>query len=126
MSMNMRSVGAYAAAIMLGATLSVAFAAAPASAGCSYSHTDRDPTSGNLFDGSYVNIRTGPHLACGVVGQGQLSHFVKYWCFTPFGDSVTRNGNTLQSWTYLTDTTLGVSGWVSDLYLDNWGSSYYC
>lgn len=123
--MKFRSLRAYGVAVLLGAAMSVVSLAAPASASCTHGHYDWDTTSGKLFDGSYINIRSGPHLSCGVVGTGQLSHNVSFWCYT-WGDTITRNGETMHSWTYLKDTSTGVSGWVADLYLVGNGSGYFC
>ncbi|ANZ39072.1 hypothetical protein BBK82_26350 [Lentzea guizhouensis] len=82
-----------------------------------HAHSNKDTRTGPFFDGSNVNIRRGPHTACRSDGQGQLSHTVDYHCFGT-GDSVTRNGVTYTTWTYLRDVTTGVQGWVSDAFLD--------
>ncbi|MFD4669908.1 hypothetical protein ACFWNN_09245 [Lentzea sp. NPDC058450] len=82
-----------------------------------HGHSNKDSRTGRLFDGSNVNIRRGPHTACTSDGQGQLTHNVDYHCYA-IGDSVTRNGVTYTTWTYLRDTTTGVQGWVSDSLLD--------
>jgi hypothetical protein len=82
-----------------------------------HAHTNRDSRSGRFFDGGNVNIRRGPHTSCTSDGQGQLTHNVDYHCYD-VGDSVTRNGVTYVTWTYLRDTTTGVQGWVSDSLLD--------
>ncbi len=82
-----------------------------------HAHSNKDARSGRFFDGSNVNIRRGPHTSCTSDGQGQLTHNVDYHCFDQ-GDSVTRNGTTYVTWTYLRDTTTGVQGWVSDAFLD--------
>lgn len=125
--MRMRSLSARVSVVALAAAMSVFTVAAPGHASsCNPSHDNWDTAAGKFFDGSSVNIRSGPHLTCGVLGQGQLSHYVRYECYTAFGDAVTRNGETLRTWTYLTDTANGVSGWVSDLYLTNRGSYSLC
>ncbi|KOV84533.1 hypothetical protein [Nocardia sp. NRRL S-836] len=81
-------------------------------------HSNKDTRSGRFFDAGNVNIRRGPHTSsCTSDGQGQLTHNVDYHCWA-LGDSVTRNGSTYTTWTYLRDTTTGVQGWVSDAYLD--------
>ncbi|MGI5498962.1 hypothetical protein [Lentzea sp. CA-135723] len=82
-----------------------------------HGHSNKDSRSGQLFDGSNVNIRRGPHVGCTSDGQGQLSHNADYHCYA-IGDAVTRNGVTYTTWTYLRDTTTGVQGWVSDSLLD--------
>lgn len=92
---------------------------------CSHSHTNRDPRSGQFFDGSGVNIRTGPHTSCTSVGHGQLSHMVDYHCYA-VGDTV----NGWSTWTYLRDVTTNTYGWVNDSHLDyrdaTRGSFYEC
>jgi hypothetical protein len=92
---------------------------------CSHAHSNLDPRSGQFFDASGVYIRTGPHTSCTALGQGQLTHNVDYHCWA-VGDTV----NGWSTWTYLRDTTTGVSGWVSDSLLDyrdgTRGSTYAC
>ena len=83
-----------------------------------HAHRNADTRTGRFFDGSNVNIRRFPHTGCTSDGQGQLTHNVDYHCYG-FGDSVTRNGVTYTTWTYLRDTTTGVQGWVSDAFLDH-------
>jgi hypothetical protein len=82
-------------------------------------HSNKDSRNGRFFDGNNVAIRIGPHLpvGCTINGFGQLSHNVDYHCFAP-GDTVTRNGETHTTWTFLRDATTGVQGWVSDAFLD--------
>lgn len=80
---------------------------------CSHGHVNRDPRSGQFFDANGVNIRTGPHTGCTSLGQGQLSHNVDYHCYV-HSDYV----NGVDTWTYLRDTTNGVTGWVHDSLLD--------
>jgi hypothetical protein len=81
---------------------------------------DLDSRNGNFFDSGGVNIRTGPHRGCASLGQGQLSHWVDYRCWT-HGDTVARSdtGETWFTWTRLYDASTGVQGWVSDAYLDS-------
>ncbi|OON33317.1 hypothetical protein BSA16_01195 [Micromonospora sp. Rc5] len=100
-------------------------AAAPASASCSHANTYGDGRYGNFFEVSNASIRTGPHTSCGVVAYGQTSHLVDYYCFVT-GDSVTANGRTSNTWTYLRDVTTGYKGWVSDTLLWDWGSDTTC
>jgi hypothetical protein len=59
------------------------------------------------------------------LGYGQYAHHVDFHCFTN-GDKVTANGHTTYTWTYLRDTTTGVSGWVADALLDGLGSGIAC
>lgn len=95
--------------------------ASPASAACgTAAPPDLDSRAyTTAFDGTYVNIRTGPHTSCTSVGQGQLNHVVDYHCYAR-GDGVTRPGvGTYYSWTYLRDVTTGKAGWVSDTLLDS-------
>ncbi|NES14879.1 MULTISPECIES: hypothetical protein [Micromonospora] len=124
----MRKVSSIGAAVLLtvaGTGVAVIGAAAPASATCSHYHTNIDNKYGQLFNGSNINIRTGPHTSCGSLGYGQLSHSVDFHCFTS-GDRVSANGHTTYTWTYLKDTTTGVSGWVADALLDGLGSGIAC
>ena len=80
-------------------------------------HPNYDTTSGRLFAGNYINIRTGPSTACTSLGQGQRTHNVQYNCYKS-GENGT--------WTYLRDTTTGVSGWVKDSLLSDGGSYEEC
>lgn len=83
-----------------------------------HAHSNKDSLSGLLFDGSNVNIRSFPHTSCNPpIALGQLNHQVDYWCFGS-GDSVTRNGLTYTTWTFLRDVSSGFQGWVSDAFLD--------
>ena len=117
---------AAAVALTLGCTgVTVMSAAGPASATCSHGHSNIDTKLGSLFNATNVNIRTGPHTTCGSLGYGQLSHSVDFHCYTN-GDRVSANGHTTYTWTYLRDSTTGVSGWVADALLDNLGSTVAC
>ncbi|MEU5727087.1 hypothetical protein [Micromonospora sp. NPDC047738] len=124
----MRKFSSVATAVALATACSgvaVISAAAPAGASCSHSRTNVDTAGGQLFNASNVNIRSGPHTSCASLGYGQYTHNVDFWCFTN-GDKVTANGHTTYTWTYLKDTTTGVSGWVADALLDNLGSNIAC
>jgi hypothetical protein len=117
---------ATAVALFVGcAGVAVVGAAAPASASCSHYHTNIDGGRGQLFNATNVNIRSGPHTSCGSLGYGQLSHSVDFHCYTS-GDRVSANGHTTYTWTYLKDTTTGVSGWVADALLDGLGGGIAC
>ncbi|SBT67686.1 hypothetical protein GA0070622_4749 [Micromonospora sediminicola] len=119
------SIGAAVVLTVAASGVAVVGAAAPASASCSHSHSNVDPKFGQLFNATNVNIRTGPHTTCGSLGYGQLSHSVDFHCFAS-GDRVSANGHTTYTWTYLRDTTTGVSGWVADALLDNLGGNVAC
>ncbi|MGC4888783.1 hypothetical protein [Micromonospora sp. DT227] len=119
------SIGAAALLTVAAAGVAVVGAAAPASATCSHSHSNVDTKFGQLFNATNVNIRSGPHTTCGSLGYGQLSHNVDFHCFAS-GDRVSANGHTTYTWTYLRDTTTGVSGWVADALLDNLGGNVAC
>jgi hypothetical protein len=144
MIMHVRSITSTFGALLLGAATMLAFAA-PVSAQppsppkppgeraplgvtsigiddvgtlhCAHDHHDGDPRFGRLFDENFVRIRSGPHLACTALGQGQRNHRVNYHCYA-IGDTVTANGVTLDTWTFLRDVDANVSGWVSDTLLD--------
>ncbi|MEV0005080.1 hypothetical protein AB0H28_22735 [Micromonospora sp. NPDC050980] len=119
------SIGATIALTVATAGVAVVGGAAPASASCSHYHHNVDGKFGRLFNATNVNIRTGPHTTCGSLGYGQLSHNVDFHCFAS-GDRVSANGHTTYTWTYLKDTTTGVSGWVADALLDNLGGNVAC
>ncbi|MCZ7438656.1 hypothetical protein O7598_19755 [Micromonospora sp. WMMC241] len=124
----MRKASSIGAAVVLAvatAGVVVVGGAAPASASCSHSHSNIDTKFGQLFNATNVNIRSGPHTTCGSLGYGQLSHNVDFHCFAS-GDRVSANGHTTYTWTYLRDTTTGVSGWVADALLDNLGGNVAC
>jgi hypothetical protein len=59
--------------------------------------------TGQLFDGSGVNIRTGPSTVCTSRGQGQPNHIARIDCY--------KTGDDGQLWTHLRDVTTGVEGW---------------
>ncbi|QLQ34996.1 hypothetical protein [Micromonospora robiginosa] len=119
------SIGAAFLLAVAAAGVAVVGGAAPASASCSHSHSNIDNKFGQLFNATNVNIRSGPHTTCGSLGYGQLSHNVDFHCFAS-GDRVSANGHTTYTWTYLRDTTTGVSGWVADALLDNLGGNVAC
>ncbi|GAB3062397.1 hypothetical protein [Micromonospora schwarzwaldensis] len=119
------SIGAAALLAVAAAGVAVVGAATPASASCSHPHSNVDTKFGQLFNATNVNIRSGPHTTCGSLGYGQLSHNVDFHCFAS-GDRVSANGHTTYTWTYLRDTTTGVSGWVADALLDNLGGNVAC
>ncbi|MBB5868695.1 SH3-like domain-containing protein [Allocatelliglobosispora scoriae] len=73
------------------------------------------------FLGAGVNIRTGPGTNCVVLGAGYTNHSVTYRCWT-WGDNV----NGTSSWTLLRDNSTGVTGWVNDSLLSNFGSQQFC
>ncbi|MFI5836281.1 hypothetical protein ACIA5A_21660 [Micromonospora sp. NPDC051300] len=119
------SIGAALVLAVAAAGVAVVGGAAPASASCSHPHSNIDNKFGQLFNATNVNIRSGPHTTCGSLGYGQLSHNVDFHCFAS-GDRVSANGHTTYTWTYLRDTTTGVSGWVADALLDNLGGNVAC
>ena len=119
------SIGTAALLTVAAAGVAVVGAAAPAGASCNHSHSNVDTKFGQLFNATNVNIRSGPHTTCGSLGYGQLSHNVDFHCFAS-GDRVSANGHTTYTWTYLRDTTTGVSGWVADALLDNLGGNVAC
>lgn len=81
-------------------------------------HSNIDHATNRQFlDASNVNIRTFPHTACTSVGLGQITDTIDEWCFG-VGDTVTRNGESFSTWTYIQDETRGTQGWVSDAFMD--------
>jgi hypothetical protein len=68
-----------------------------------------------------VSMRNGPSTNCLRLAYVQPGHQLDYWCYT-LGTSVFGN----PFWTYVTNWSNGVSGWVSDYYLTNSGSNYPC
>jgi hypothetical protein len=71
---------------------------------CGWQPTNNHNLGGH-FVASGVRIRTGPSTTCTVKGLGYPSDAVVYRCWA-WGDSFT--------WTYLTDLSNGVTGWVRD------------
>jgi hypothetical protein len=111
-----------AAAITFGvsAALPVMTGEPAAAAACNISPGTFHAETGHfLFQG--VNIRSGPGTNCVSRGLGYTSHSVTYRCWE-FGDTV--NGHS--TWTYLTNNSTGVTGWVSDQFLENYGSTWRC
>ncbi|WP_018352452.1 SH3 domain-containing protein [Longispora albida] len=65
-----------------------------------------------------VNIRSGPGAHCARRGGANSSHSLHYRCYASDGSGAT--------WTYLTDESNGVTGWVKDQYLSGGGSFRQC
>jgi uncharacterized protein YraI len=55
------------------------------------------------FNGTNVNIRTGPFTSCTAVGEGQPANKLIARCETTNSNGV--------DWTYVTDSTTGKTGW---------------
>ncbi|MFF5173245.1 hypothetical protein ACFY3U_11465 [Micromonospora sp. NPDC000089] len=90
------------------------------SASCGWTPANNGGAAGRfLYDG--VNIRSGQFISCTALGAGYTSHSVTYRCWA-VGDTV---GN-WTTWTYLRDNTTGVTGWVTDAYLQDGGSKLHC
>ncbi len=111
-----------ASVLTLGAAITVpAVTATPAlAATCNITPgTDVPETGQFVYEG--VNMRSGPGTNCASRGLGYGSHSVTYHCWMS-GDWV----NGWPTWTYLTDNTTGISGWSSDQFLRNYGSTHHC
>jgi hypothetical protein len=77
----------------------------------------RDGSTGYFFDGSGINIRTGPSTNCTSLGMGYSSQRVQYDCYKEGQDG---------TWTHLTDLSTGVKGWSKDSLLVGSGSGWHC
>lgn len=90
--------------------------AAPASAqvspqfACGWHPANNSGYVGQYFNNQPINIHTGNDLSCPVIGRGYESHTVELRC--QWWDA---SGN---GWEYVTDKTLGVTGWVDYFYVN--------
>mgnify|MGYP001174268753 CR=1 FL=1 len=108
-------------AVACAATLSLAALVAPAAAGAAAAapgtrtasiHCNATPdfvSSGNgNFTGNGINIHSGPHVGCGVYGDGYQEDQLKVWCFYYSGRT---------KWVYLNDRSTGLRGWSEARYV---------
>lgn len=77
-----------------------------------------DGRVGQFFNGTDINIRTGPSTACPSVGAGQPSHVVQLDCWKLGDDGF--------SWSHLFNATTGWQGWVRDDLLVDFGANTQC
>ena len=93
-------------------------------AGTSAAHAPCGRTAPDLDDSSWVytansnHMRTGSLDTCGSNGIAYSSHQLDYHCWTSAS-----NG---QGWTYARNNTTGATGWIKNLYLDDYGSAVHC
>lgn len=88
--------------------------AAPHFSGCGWKPANNSNLAGS-FNANGVNIRTGADTSCGIIGEGYTNHVVTVRC-TWF------NSGDGRWWDYLTDYTIGKTGWSADDYV-NWSGS---
>lgn len=106
------------ALVAVAASLPIALATTPASASASCGTTvaDKDGGSWNkTADGA--NERSGSSTNCTVKGIAYNTQRLDYHCYTIAGD---------YTWTYLRNDSTGVTGWVRDDLLSDYGSLVYC
>lgn len=102
-----------AVAVCLPFTLSTP---AVAAASCGKTAADKDGSAWNAT-ASGANERSGSSTSCASNGIAYAGHRLDYHCYTVAGD---------YTWTYLRNDSTGVSGWVRDDLLSDYGSSVYC
>lgn len=104
--------------VAVAASLPIALATTPASASASCGTTvaDKDGSAWNkTADGA--NERSGSSTNCTVKGIAYNTQRLDYHCYTVAGD---------YTWTYLRNDSTGVTGWVRDDLLSDYGSGVYC
>lgn len=79
---------------------------------------------GVTFIGSDVNVRSCPHLSCGVVGHGQNNQPANATCYTT-GDVIYAGGYGDPYWDKVKATDTKVIGYTTQLYLQG-GSLPLC
>jgi len=122
--MRSKVIASVGALIIALATTIVGFAS-PAYAHCSgHSWSNRDSDTGRVL-ASGVRIRAYPHTSCTANGLAYPSHVLEYDCYTS-GSTVTGPNGTMSTWTHVRNATTGVRGWVSDAYLNDYGSFVPC
>lgn len=103
---------AHVLTVVLSIPATLLVAATPASA-FAYPGYDGD------FNTNGVNIRTAPYRSATIVGNGYIGHRANVHDKTGFGDWVNCGSWSTTAWDYVTDDTTGVTGWVSDCYVDS-------
>lgn len=91
-------------------TAPMASAAEAPAVSCIWNPSANSNVSGK-YDGTNVNIRTGPSTSCTAVGEGQPGHTVHIHCYYWVAATAT-------IWDYLTDSTIGRTGWSVGSYVD--------
>ncbi|MFF4802354.1 hypothetical protein ACFY1U_28780 [Streptomyces sp. NPDC001351] len=94
---------ALAAALIMPVATTATAAAGPITA------AQRPSDVADSFNDDGVRIHSGPGTGYSVNGLGYRGHSVTKHCFVGYDDQ----------WTYITDNTTGVSGYVTPIYLDN-------
>ncbi|MGH3683245.1 MAG: hypothetical protein ACRDT2_23715 [Natronosporangium sp.] len=94
-------VGAMALALAVGGLL---VPASPASADCGHNLHRNEYSGGGIFWGNGTNIRTGPHLSCVSIGQGNPGDGIDVHCAILFTAQD-------QIWFYARDLQTGREGW---------------
>ncbi|MFF4380990.1 SH3 domain-containing protein [Kitasatospora sp. NPDC001547] len=122
-----KSAALLAAAVVAGTALGLAPTVATAGTtgqsgllSCTHAWSNQDPDGSNpkTITRSGVNVRSGPHTTCGIVGSLNPGDQVFYHCYT-----TTQNDGT---WTHLRKSGTSMDGWVKDTLLPDGGSVYPC
>ena len=105
----------HAAAISLGVFTVTGTATTPASAGEESPSAQQAPADepGQCLDA--VIIRSGPHVGDTAYGQCNPGNATTAHCWVE-GDPVTEGDITYYTWSYITDNSTGISGYVSNAY----------
>lgn len=90
---------------------------AAAHASCGTTVSDKDSSSWNAAGGG-ANMRSGSSTTCAINGLANSGQRLDYHCFTV--------GNDGASWTYTRNDSTGVSGWIRDDLLSDFGSDVPC
>ncbi|MFJ8668236.1 SH3 domain-containing protein [Streptomyces sp. NPDC093600] len=111
------AVGAVAATGGLVMPTTAAIAAPSGAAACTNpGWSNKDGRAGKT-NTNYVNIRSGPTTDCRSNGQAQMSHSLTLHCWVNGQDG---------TWSHVRDNSTGVSGWIKDSLLVNYGSNVKC
>jgi hypothetical protein len=109
-------IAASAGVLLLGGMIAApAASAATPDVSCSWKPTANSKV-GAQYDGTFVNIRTGPSTSCTSIGEGNPGDEVYVHCY--YWDP-----STYVIWDYLTDYTISREGWSDGNYVDQGPSS---
>ncbi|MEU3980297.1 SH3 domain-containing protein [Streptomyces sp. NPDC026672] len=85
---------------------------------CGIGESDKDGSAWNATAGG-ANMRSGPGVACAILGKASSGHRLDYHCYV---------FNELEGyiWTYLRDDNTNEYGWVRGDLLSDGGSFVHC
>lgn len=124
-ALGLLAVAGLAASGAVLATPAAQAATVSASAATAKHHSGVVPNAYGTFDNSVwengVNIRSGPGTGYSIPGQAQTGQTLIDYCYTT-GTII--NGNPF--WDKITDANTGVSGYVTEYYLNDMSQTKHC